>query len=550
MTTYDYVIVGAGSAGCVLANRLSEDPDVRVLLVEAGGPDAGDSIHMPAAWGALFRTEVDWDYSTGWEPHCNNRRIYQPRGKVLGGSSSTNAMVYIRGHRTDYDDWRDRGCEGWGFDDLLPYFLRAEDNARGASAWHGVGGPLPVTDSVVTPITATALDAAIAYGLPATPDFNGAEQDGVGAYQLTVRDGRRASTAACYLQPAMARPNLTVETHVHTLGLRLDAGRAVGVVGGRLGEHLVFGAEREVILCAGAFGSPQLLLLSGIGPADELAAFGIAPVVDLPGVGRNLHDHPGAGSVHAIDGQDSLFGAMSEQNLARYADGDGPLTSSGIEAGGFVRTRDGLEAADVQLFFVPQPLLQEGLAPAPGHGISLAACLLKPLSRGRLTLLSPDPTAKPSIVHNYYEHPNDLRSMVAGVRMTMEIAATDSLASRITEQLVGPASRRDDDIVASIRANSQTTYHPVGSCKMGIDELAVVDPQLWVRGVEGLRVVDASVMPAVPRGNTNAPTIAIAEKAADLIRGQRQAAPDDPARGCASGDEELGSDRRPERGTN
>jgi choline dehydrogenase len=518
--TYDYVIVGAGSAGCVLANRLSEDPNVNVLLIEAGGPDTNELIHMPAAWGALSRTAVDWDHWTAWEPHCNNRRIYQPRGKVLGGSSSINAMVYIRGNRADYDEWNNLGCNGWSYDALLPYFLRAEDNARGASQWHHVGGPLPVRDSPLTAITQTAVEAALAHGLPANPDFNAAQQDGIGGYQLTVRHGRRASTAACYLHPVRQRPNLTVQTHVHVLGLRVDKGRAVGVVGARLDEQLAFAAQREVILCAGAYGSPQLLLLSGIGPADELAAAGIRPVADLPGVGHNLQDHPGSGSLHAIDRPDSLVGAMSEQNLARYSDGEGPLTSSGIEAGGFIRTRDGLEAPDIQLYFVPYPIVEEGLAPPPpGHAITIGASLLKPHSRGRLTLTSPDPTAKPRIVHNYYQHPDDLRSMAAGVRTTMQLAATKPLADRITTRLLGPASLSDDDIIASVRAYTQTNYHPVGSCKMGIDELAVVDPQLRVRGIAGLRVVDASIMPTIPRGNTNAPTIAVAEHAADLIRG-------------------------------
>jgi len=522
--TYDYVIVGAGSAGCVLANRLSEDPDVSVLLLEAGGADTNGLIYMPAAFPTLARTAADWDYSTAWEPGCNNRRIYQPRGKVLGGSSSINAMVYIRGNRIDYDEWSELGCDGWSYDQLLPYFLRAEDNARGASEWHNVGGPLPVCDSPLTPITAAAVESALTHGLPVNPDFNAAEQDGVGGYQLTVRDGRRASTAACYLHPLRHRPNLAVETHVQILGLRLTAGRAVGVAGTRLDERLSFAADREVILCAGAYGSPQLLLLSGIGPADELAALGIRPVVDLSGVGRNLQDHPATGSAYLIDGPDSLVGAMNEQNLARYSDGEGPLTSSGIEAGGFVRTRDGLNAPDIQLYFVPHPLIEEGLAPPPGHGVTLVASLLKPQSRGRLTLTSPDPTAKPRILLNYYEHPDDLRSMVAGVRTTMQLAASQPLAERITACLVGPASLSDQDIVASVRATTQTTYHPVGSCKMGVDELAVVDAELRVRGVEGLRIVDASIMPTVPRGNTNAPTIAVAERAADLICGVQRAA--------------------------
>jgi choline dehydrogenase-like flavoprotein len=493
---------------------------VRVLLIEAGGEDTNELIHIPLGFGALFRSSVDWDYSSHYEPGCNGRRIFLPRGKVLGGSSSINGMVYIRGHRADYDEWRELGCAGWGWADMLPCFLRAEDNERGASDYHGVGGPLAVSDPRHrSPISEAALQAALGAGLPATEDFNGAEQDGAGFYQVTQRDGHRASAAACYLHPVADRGNLSVRTHVQITRVRLSGGRAVGVVGERFGRAMEFEAEREVTLCAGAYGSPQLLMLSGIGRPDELAALGIAPVAELPGVGRNLSDHPVVVVAARCAGPDGLFGAVSEQNLDRYAAGQGPLTSNVAEAGGFVRTRGGLPAPNIQLFFLPVLYIEEALAPVAGHGVSIGACLLKPRARGQLRLASPDPTAKPCIVHNYYQHPEDLRSQIEGLRVAMRILAGAPLAERLAEPVSLPASDSDADLIAHIRATAHTTYHPVGTCAMGIDEDAVLDPQLRVRGVEGLRVVDASVMPTVPRGNTNAPTIALAERAVELIRG-------------------------------
>jgi choline dehydrogenase-like flavoprotein len=522
---YDYVIVGAGSAGCVLANRLSEDPDVRVLLLEAGGADTGDLIQMPAAFTALFRTNHDWDYSTGYEPHCDNRRVYLPRGKVLGGSSSTNAMVYMRGNPRDYDEWRELGCEGWGWDDILPYFKRAEDNERGVGDLHGAGGPLRVSDPPVrNPILQAFIDAAVARGLGANDDFNGPEQDGVGWYQFTQRDGRRCSVAAGYLHPVLDRPNLTVETRVQVLRILFKAGRAVGVSGARLDELLDFRAEREVIVCAGAYGSPQLLMLSGVGRPDELAQLQIEPVVEAPGVGRNLHDHPLSAIEYLSDREDTLFGAFSEANLALYERGQGPLSVMGADAGGFVRTRSELEAPDLQLYCLPALFLEQGLVPGHAPGVTVAASLLKPASRGYLALVSPDPTAKPFIVHNYFAEPEDLLVEIAGIRLCMEIAATDPLVACLREPFLAPVSDSDEDIAAHLRAHVQTNYHPVGTCKMGLDDLAVVDPQLRVRGVEALRVVDASIMPRIPRGNTNAPTVAVAEKAADLIRGRAPAA--------------------------
>jgi choline dehydrogenase len=489
---YDYVIVGAGSAGCVLANRLSEDPDVSVLLLEAGGPDANDLVHLPAAFPALYRSAQDWDHSTIYEPHANDRRIYLPRGKVLGGSSSINAMIYIRGNRADYDGW---GLEGWSFDDLLPYFKRAEDNERGPDEYHGSGGPLPVSEGRSrNPLSQAFLDAAAARGLAANPDFNAARQEGVGWYQLTQRRGARVSAAVAYLHPVLDRPNLTVETHVHALAILFDGERAVGVRGGRQSEAIEFHADREVIVACGAYNSPQLLMLSGLGRPAELEQLLIDVVADVPQVGLNLHDHPNSGLIYAIDAEVSLFGKLNKENLALFkTEGQGPLTSNIAETGGFVRTRDGLDTPDVQFHFVPGRFLNEGLVPGDGHGY---------------------------IVHNYLEHQDDVASLVAGVRMGVEICATEPLAGFATEMIEGPASDSDEDILAHARQHLMTIYHPVGSCRMGDDDGAVVDRELRVRGVERLRVVDASVMPDVPSGNTNAPTIALAERAADLIRGR------------------------------
>jgi len=525
---YDYVIVGAGSAGCVLAARLTEDPSTRVLLIEAGPPDTNDLIHIPAAFAALYRTDQDWDHSTVWEPHLHNRRIYLPRGKMLGGSSSLNAMIYIRGNRVDYDEWRDElGCTGWGFDDLLPYFRRAEDNERGASEWHGVGGPLSVTECRAnTPMGSLFVEAAQSYGLAANPDFNGAVQDGVGPYQVTHRNGARASTADCYLHPVMDRPNLEVRTRAHVLQLLSDGTQVVGVAGTEgNGEPFEVHAEREVIVACGAYDSPKLLMLSGIGRPAELELLQIPIVAECPEIGANLQDHPNAGCVWTTDREDSLFGALNDENLGRFQQGEGPLTSNAAEVGAFLRTREGLSAPDVQMHFVPAMFAGEGLVPGDAHGLSLSACVLKPRSRGYVAVGSPDPTAKPIIVHNYYDDPADLRTAVAGVRAVMELARHEPLAGCISGTMFAPASDSDADIEAHIRETMQTIYHPVGTCRMGADATSVVDTELRVRGVQGLRVVDASVMPTVPRGNTNAPTIAVAERAADLIRGIEPLAP-------------------------
>jgi choline dehydrogenase len=519
---HDYVIVGAGSAGCVLAARLSEDPDTNVLLLEAGPPDTNDLVHIPAAFSALFRTEVDWDHSTVWEPQLHNRRIYLPRGKVLGGSSSLNAMIYIRGNRADYDEWRDElGCPGWGFDELLPYFRRAEDNERGPDELHGAGGPLSVIEGRArTPMAPLFLEAAQEYGLAANEDFNGPAQDGVGWYQVTHRNGARASTAVCYLHPVMDRPNLEVRTRAHALKLLFDGTRAVGAAGiDGSGEQFEVRAEREVIVCCGAYDSPKLLMLSGIGRPEELELLQIPLVAECPEIGANLQDHPNTGCVWETDRDDSLFGALNDENLARFQQGEGPLTSNVAEVGGFMRTREGLAAPDVQLHFAAAMFAAEGLVPADRHGLACGACVLKPRSRGYVVVGSPDPTAKPVIVHNYFDDPDDMRTAIDGVRAVLEIGRRSPLAECISGPLYVPASDSDADIEAHVRATTQTLYHPVGTCRMGSDPTAVVDTELRLRGVEGLRVVDASVMPTVPRGNTNAPTIAVAERAADLIRG-------------------------------
>ncbi len=530
---YDYVIVGAGSAGCVLAGRLSEDPDVRVLLIEAGPPDTNETIHVPVAFGSLFRTQVDWDYFTALEPFADGRRVYLPRGKVLGGSSSINAMIYIRGHRADYDAWRDAGCPGWGYDDLLPYFKRAEDNERGASEYHGVGGPLSVSDTrSANPIIDAFVAGATETGHPHNEDFNGAAQDGFGRYQVTQRNGRRCSAAVAYLHPASERPNLDVVPYMLVQRLLFEGTRAVGVEAVRLGVAHEYRAEREVILCGGAYNSPQVLMLSGIGPADALSPLEIPVILDQPSVGQNLQDHPATGFAWGHDDERSLLSAMTPEHVAEFdAHGSGPLTSNVAEAGGFIRTRGDLPAPDIQFHASPAMYVDEGLAPPSAeHGFGFGPCMVKPASRGIVAILSPDPTAKPYILHNYYSEDSDMQAMVDGLRVGLEIARAPALAPFVKRPYYDmPDADSDAQLRAHIRRTTFTLYHPVGTCRMGDDAAAVVDPQLRVRGVEGLRVVDASVMPTVTRGNTNAPTIALAERAADIIRGRTVEAATDAA---------------------
>ncbi len=512
MHTYDYVVVGGGSAGCVLAARLSEDPDLQVCLVEAGPPDTSENVHVPSAFGKLFRTSLDWDYDTHDEPCCDNRRIYLPRGRVLGGTSSMNAMVYMRGHRTDYDGW---GQPGWSYAELLPYFLRSEDNSRGASQYHGVGGPLAVSDGRShNPMTQSFVDAAVAAGYPFNSDFNAADQDGFGAYQVTQRDGRRCSTAVGFLRPALHRPNLTVLTDFQVHRITQSSGAATGLVGWRFGTEITLRASREVILSAGAYNSPQLLMLSGIGPADLLRALEIPVWLDQPLVGANLQDHPQVNLNFVHDEPISLLSAGDPANVRSYVlHRRGPLASNGPEVGGFVRTSSGLPAPDVQFHVAPMMFPEGGLGVPTDHALSYGACVLRPHSRGTVRIVTDDPTTKPRIVHNYYTEPSDLDVALRGLQIGLDIARQGPL-SRYTGRLhLAPESDSDSDLRTYIRRHTQTLFHPSGSCAMG----SVVDSSLRVLGVDGLRVVDASVMPTLVSGNTNAPIIAIAEKAADLV---------------------------------
>jgi choline dehydrogenase len=512
---YDYVIVGAGSAGCVLAARLSEDPDVSVLLLEAGPPDVKENLHVPLGYLKLARTDVDWDYDTAPEPNCGGRRLPLPRGKVLGGSSSMNAMIYIRGNRADYDGW---GVPGWAWDDLFPYFLRAEDNERGPSEWHGVGGPLPVSDQRSgNAITPAFVDAGAEAGLPRNEDFNGAEQDGVGMYQLTQRGGMRASAAVAYLHPAVERPNLTVMPYMHVDRVLFEGTRAVGVEASQLGQARELRAEREVILCGGTYNSPQLLMLSGVGPAEHLAMREVEVLLDQPAVGGNLSDHAAAYSVWTTPEPESLLLALEPAALEEFATAQtGPFASNLAESGGFARVVAGAPAPDVQIHVAPIQIVEEGMGDPTAHGVWVSPCLLTPGSRGSVRLASNDPTAKPIVRGGFYAAEEDMPRMVAALRLIAEICAQPAMRPYCAEPFTAPAGDSDEDLRAHVARTTFPIYHPVGTCAIG----SVVDADLRVLGLEGLRVVDASVMPVVPRGNTNAPTIAIAERAADLIKGE------------------------------
>ena len=509
-------MIGAGSAGCVLASRLTERPDTNVLLIEAGVPDRKREIHIPAAFSKLFQSEVDWNFSTEPQEHLNGRSLYWPRGKMLGGSSSINAMIYMRGARADYDAWRDMGNPGWGFDDVLPLFKAAENQERGLSVDHGVGGPLNVADlKVVNPLTRAFLEACEAAGMAKNPDFNGPSQTGAGLYQVTQKNGARASAADAYLKPALRRGNLTVWTQVHVARLLIEEGRATGVefFTKKSSERQQVRAVKEVILCAGAIGSPQLMLLSGIGPRTELEALGIPVVADLEGVGGNLQDHLNIGQSYHSTQPISLSDAESLSNVMKYMfKKTGPLTSNIAEAGAFLKSRPELEECDLQLHFAPVHFVEHGLKNPPGHGFSLGALLLTPKSAGRIYLKSADPREAPAIDPMYLSNEEDLGPTREGLKMVWKL-----LDSKPFDAYRGKAVFEKQEPVSYIRAHAETLYHPVGTCKMGQDDLSVVDARLQVYGVPGLRVADASVMPKIVRGNTNAPVMMIAEKAARMI---------------------------------
>ncbi|GAA2075434.1 GMC family oxidoreductase N-terminal domain-containing protein [Aeromicrobium halocynthiae] len=523
--TFDYVVIGSGSAGGVVAARLSEDPQVRVLLLEAGPMDDDDMIHLPAGFSTLFKTKWDWGYQTTAQKHLGGRRADWPRMKALGGCSSMNAMIYIRGNRADYDEWRDGyGATGWGYDDVLPYFKRAEGNTRLDNSFHGTDGPLVVEDRRYThELSHAFVDAAVAAGHKHTDDFNGAVQEGAGLYQVTCNKGRRWSVADAYIRPAMTRRNLVVRTEALVSKVVLDGDRAVGVTYRRDGvEHTVH-VDGEVVLSGGAVNSPQLLMLSGIGPAAQLREVGVEVAVDLPGVGSNLQDHPVSGVLaHTKDTTDvaeflSLPHMLKAQKLGR-----GPLTSNVAEAGAFLHSTDGLDAPDIQIHFAPTGFWDNGLHEPSRRALTAAVTLVRVNSRGHVRLRSADPTWHPEIEAGYFDDRADLDTMIRGYRSLMEIMKASPIARYVEAPWSPPSfSPTDEEIIETIARLGQTLYHPVGTCSMGSGEDAVVDEQLRVRGVQGLRVADASVMPAVPRGNTNAPTIMIGEKAADLLKETR-----------------------------
>jgi choline dehydrogenase len=523
---FDYVIVGAGSAGCVLANRLSADGKHSVLLLEAGPKDSNLWIHVPLGYGKLFKEKtVNWMYQTEPEPGLNGRQIFQPRGKVLGGSSSINGLLYVRGQHEDYDRWRQHGNSGWGYDDVLPYFKKAENQQRGADDFHGAGGPLPVSDMLhADPLSAAFIAAAAETGIPTNPDFNGASQEGAGWFQTTTRNGRRASTAVAYLRPAKARTNLHVETSALAQRILFDGRRAAGVEYRQGGSLRTARARKEILVSSGAYNSPQLLQLSGVGPAELLKRHGIDVVLDAPGVGNDLQDHMQVRLVMRCAQPITLNDILNHPVRrimagARYAVfRKGPLTIAAGTSGAFFKTNPRLASPDVQIHFLPFSTDKMGEKLHPYSAFSASVCQVRPESRGSLRIRSADPMAPPEIRINYLATETDRTANIEGIKILRKILAAPALKPYVVEEAEpGPKVSTDGELLSFCRQRGSTVYHPTSTCRMGNDPLAVVDQRLRLRGIEGLRVVDASVMPDLVSGNTNAPVIMIAEKAADMI---------------------------------
>ncbi len=528
----DYAIVGAGSSGCVIANRLSADPNTKVALLEAGGPDTNPWIHIPVGYfKTMHNPSVDWCYRTEPDPGLNGRSIDWPRGKVLGGSSSLNGLLYVRGQKEDYDRWRQMGNIGWGWDDVLPLFKRCEDQERGEDEFHGVGGPLSVSNMrIQRPICDAWVAAAQAAGYPFNPDYNGAEQEGVGYFQLTTRNGRRCSAAVAYLKPIRNRDNLNIITHALVTKIELDGKQATGVVyRDRSGETKTLKVRREIILSGGAINSPQILMLSGIGDPDHLKANGIEPTHALPAVGKGLQDHLQARLVFKCNEptlNDEVRSLFNQARIAlKYAlFRAGPMTMAASLATGFLKTRPDVQTPDIQFHVQPWSADSPGEGVHPFSAFTMSVCQLRPESRGELQLDGPDPSKYVKIIPNYLSTETDCRTIVAGVNIARKIATHNPLASKISEEFRPTSDLSCDDYAGTLdwaRSNSVSIYHPTGTCAMGTSENAVVDPELKVKGIDNLCVADCSIMPEIVSGNTNAPAIMIGEKASDLLIARR-----------------------------
>jgi choline dehydrogenase len=523
---YDYIIAGAGSAGCVLANRLTENPQVKVLLLEAGLPDRSLKIKIPGAYPDLFKTKYDWAFYTEKQSNLNNRQLYFPRGKVIGGSSSINAMIYIRGNSDDYDNWQNLGNPRWGSKEVLTYFKKSENQSRGASEFHDIKGLLHLTDSPYhNPLSKVFIKAATEFGLTLNNDFNGIQQEGVGFYQVTQKDRQRHSAATAYLKPVLSRKNLTVKTNSHVTRILFSGKQVVGLIYKTQFKNKNTESEikinKELILSAGTINSPQLLMLSGIGCAKHLKSLNIPVLIDLPGVGQNLQDHLCVSIAYKCTKPISLANLNKPHNILKYLlFKKGALTSNIAEAGGFLKTVNNLERVNLQLHFAPGCLINHGFTKQRyQHGFTLCPTLLYPQSKGKITLRSKNPLEPPIIQPNYLANKQDLETLLAGVKISRQILQQQAFDKFRGEEIVpGLEIQSNEDIETFIRNTAESLYHPVGTCKMGNDSMSVVNSKLQVHGVKGLRVVDASIMPNIIGGNTNAPTIMIAEKAADIIK--------------------------------